>query len=224
MASQPASLVEVDEYAGQPEILVGATQLGTDYSASRARRIVEDWVRFLSAGPSPIRSLRFTTRTPARLFEALAGQPQLESLEVKWGDYADLSPLGTMTGLQHLALRGASKVTDVDPLAALRSLRSLAIEGFRVIADPSPIGRLTALTQLDLGGNWMAPRAGHLSSIGFLRELRGLTDLLLHTVIVDDKDYTPLLDLPRLQRVRVMAVRGMVPPIEELEDALPWVG
>lgn len=224
MVSQPPSLTTVSEYDGQEDVRIRATQLGTDYTASAARRVVADWASFLSAGPSPIRRLELTTRTPARLFEALAGQSQLRSLSVKWGDYADLSPLRGMTGLEELSLRGASKVTDVKALAELTSLRTLVIEGFREIADPSPLGRLVRLTTLELGGKWVTPRNGHLPSIGFLRELRGLTHLLLHTLIVDDLDYAPLLDLPHLQKVRVMATRGMVPPLEELKSALPWDG
>lgn len=222
MRGNAPSLTTVGEYDGQPEIDVKATQLGTKVSATRARRIVDEWVAFLSAGPSPVRRLRFTTRTPARLFEALAGQPQLESLQVKWGDYADLSPLSGMAALRDLSLRGAAKVTDVTPLAPLTGLRSLVIEGFRRIEDPSPLGRLTALTSLELGGAWSAPRNGHLGSVAFLRALRDLDDLLLHTVVVDDRDYSPLLDLPRLRSVRVMAVRDMSPTVEELKRALPW--
>jgi hypothetical protein len=222
MTSQPASIVTVADYKGEEDVRIRATQLGTDHTASAARHIVKDWVEFLSAGSSSIRRLEFTSRTPARLFEALAGQPQLQSLKVKWGDYEDLSPLSAMSELQHLSLRGASKVADVGPLAGLTSLRSLAIEGFREIPDPSPLGRLTTLTSLELGGNWTAPKNGHLPSIAFLRDLREINDLLLHTVIVEDKDYSPLMGLPHLERVRVMAVRGMVPTIEELRAALPW--
>ena len=40
------------------------------------------------------------------------------------------------------------------------------------------------------------------------------------TLIVDDLDYRPLLSLPSLQHVRVMATRGMTPPIEELIERL----
>ncbi|KRF36140.1 hypothetical protein [Nocardioides sp. Soil805] len=224
MTSQPPTIVSVAEYDGEEAIRVRATQLGTGYSASAARRVVADWVTFLAAGSSPIRRLELTSRTPARLFEALAGQQQLESLSVKWGDYSDLSPLGGMSHLHDLSLRGASRVTTVEPLAVLPELRSLAIEGFREIEHPSPIGRLTTLTRLELGGSWTTPRNAHLPSIGFLRELRVLTDLLLHTVVVDDKDYSPLMDLPRLERVRVMAVDGMDPSIEDLTASLPWDG
>ena len=224
MTSRRDLLTTVDEYDGREGVLIAATQLGLDYTPSQARRIVADWVDFLSGGPTPIRRLAFVSRTPARLFAALEGQTQLESLSVKWGDYADLSPLGGMAGLRELALRGASRVADVAPLARLNSLRALVIEGFREIADPSPLGRLHGLTALELGGDWISPRNGHLSSIGFLRELDNLEELLLHTVIVDDKDYAPLLELPRLRRVRVKAVRGMHPPIDLLKSRLPWDG
>lgn len=55
-----------------------------------------EWVEFFRSGPTPITDLTFTTRTPKRLFDALAGQPQLVRLSVKWGDYEDLSPLENM--------------------------------------------------------------------------------------------------------------------------------
>lgn len=224
MTSQPPVIVSVADYDGEEEVRLRATQLGSDHTASAARRVVAEWVELFSAGPSPIRRLELTSRTPARLFAALSGQTQLESLAVKWGDYADLSPVSRMSSLQVLSLRGASKVTSVDALGGLVGLRSLTIEGFKEIVDPSPLGRLTALARLELGGNWTAPRDGHLPSIGFLGDLRGLTDLLLHTVVVDDRDYSPLLDLPALEKVRVMEVRGMSPSIEELRAALPWNG
>jgi hypothetical protein len=224
MTSRPASITRVDEYDGREEVWIAATQLGTDYSASLARKVVDEWVEFFRAGPSPIRELHFTSRTPARLFDALTHQVQLRRLEVKWGDYSDLGMLRPLTSLVTLTLRGASKVTDVAALGDLFGVRALAIEGFRHIDDPTPLGRLGSLTSLELGGNWMAPRNGHLPSIGFLRDLTELRELLLHTVVVDDKDYSPVLDLPKLEKVRIMAVRGMNPPIEELKGSLPWNG
>ena len=138
-------LTEVSEYKGQRAIAVSCTQLGTEFTSSRARRVVEEWIELLSSR-TPLTDLEFTTRTPKRLFAALAGQPQLTRLVVKWGDYADLSPLRSMSGLRHLELRGASAVTDVGPVAELHNLRLLALEGFRTIEDPSPLATVHRLT------------------------------------------------------------------------------
>lgn len=127
-----------------------------------------------------------------------------------------------MTELRELELRGASAVTNVDALAPLTKLKALTVEGFRTIEDPSPIGGLRELIDLELGGAWMTPRNGHISSIRFLLDLPRVQTVLLHTLIVDDLDYSPLLHLPRLQSVRVMKVRGMEPEHDELRRRLPW--
>jgi hypothetical protein len=221
---RPRSIVTVAEYDGQAEVRVRATELGTNYTAAAARRVVDDWVAFFSDGPSPIERLELTTRTPRRLFESLGGQRQLRSLRVAGGDYSDLAPLRGMSELTELELRGAGHVTDVEAVSGLTNLRWLALEGFRQLDEPSPLGEPTLLTDLELGGDWRASRNAHLPTIAFLRHLPNLSDLLLHTLVVDDKDYSPLLELPRLQRVRVMAVRGMTPSLEELKAALPWNG
>jgi hypothetical protein len=177
---------------------------------------------FFGSGPSGIRDLEFTSRTPKRLFESLRAQTQLRRLAVKWGDYDDLSPLAGLAELCELSLRGASCVTSVEPLGGLGTLQRLAIESLRRAHDLSALGRLTSLTDLELGGNWMSPRNAHVNSIGFLRDLTALENVLLHTIIVDDLDYSPLLSLPRLRSVRVMKTRGMKPSHEDLKSALPW--
>jgi len=216
-------LTQVSEYEGQPSIAVACTQLGTSFTARSAKRVVDEWVEFFQR-PSTLTRLDFRSRTPKRLFAALAGQPQLERLHVKWGDYADLNPLRSMTGLRHLELRGASNVTDVTALTSLTQLQGLALEGFRDIADSRPLGALSSLIDLELGGNWMTPRIGRIESVRFLRTLPRLEELLLHTLVVDDLDYSPLLDLPALRSVRVMKVRGMQPGHDELRRRLPWSG
>ncbi|PWJ24337.1 hypothetical protein ATK17_0425 [Branchiibius hedensis] len=214
-------LIEASEYEGQPAIVVACSQLGSRYTPARAKKIVEEWIELLG-GPMPLVDLEFTTRTPKRVFAALSGQPQLTRLAVKWGDYADLRPIAAMTQLRSLELRGASAVTDLRPLMGLDRLEVLAVEGFRSIAEPSPLVSLHGLRELELGGDWMTPRNGHIATIGFMRELRHLEELLLHTLIVDDLDYGPLLELPSLRAVRVMKVRGMRPNHDELRRRLPW--
>lgn len=85
------------------------------------------------------------------------------------------------------------------------------------------LGHLVNLTDLELGGDWISPRNAHVSSIAFLRELNKLEKVLLHTLFVDDRDYSALLSLPRLSWVRVMATKGMEPSFDHLKRALPWV-
>jgi hypothetical protein len=215
-------LTEVGDYAGQEAVKVSCTQLGTRHSSAQARRVVADWMDFFSSGPSAIRDLEFVTRTPERLFACLQGQTQLRRLAIKWGDYEDLSAVSGLHELRVLTLRGASGVTSVRPLADLVALGRLEIDGLSRARDMAPLGSLVCLTALELGGNWTTPRNAHVDSIRFLRHLTRLKELVLHTIIVDDLDYTPLLALPRLKSVRVMNARGMTPTLEQLKAALPW--
>jgi hypothetical protein len=217
-------LTEVGEYTGQQSVAISCTQLGTRYSATEARKVVSAWVEFFESGPTAIRDLQFTSRTPKRLFASLHGQTQLRRLAIKWGDYDDLSALASCSALTDLSLRGASSVTSVHALGDLTTLESLVIESLRKVHDLSPLGRLSRLTRIELGGDWMSPRIAHVDSIDFLRQLTGLEDVLLHTIIVDDLDYSALLALPRLRTVRVMKARGMTPSHEHLQTVLPWSG
>jgi hypothetical protein len=217
-------LVEVGEYSGESSVMIAATQRGPAYSERRKRQIVDEWVEFFRAGPTPIRSLRFTSRTPKRLFDALSGQHQLTSLQVKWGDYDDLSVLSSMSQLETLILRGAGKVRDLAHLAGLQRVQTLEVEGLQGLVDASPVGEMRAVKDLQLGGNWVAPRNVRLQSVAFLAQMPQLEHLLLHTLIVDDLDYTPLLSLSNLKKVRVMAARGMTPAHDELIRRLPWNG
>lgn len=219
---RPRKIVEVREYEGESSVVLAATQLGSAYSETRKRQIVDEWVDFFKAGPTPIESLHFLTRTPKRLFGALSAQAQLTTLEVKWGDYGDLRVLSAMTELVTLRLRGASGVQDLRPLAGLQSVEELQVEGLRGLVDASPVGQMRSVTDLEIGGNWMTPKNVRIASAGFLANMPQLRRLLLHTLIVDDLDYRPLLSLPNLEKVRVMATRGMTPPIEELIRWLPW--
>ena len=218
----PRKVVEVREYEGETAIDLAATQLGSGYSETRKRQIVDEWVDLFESGPTPIRSLRFLTRTPKRLFDALSAQSQLTALQVKWGDYDDLTVLGEMAGLVSLRLRGASNVQDLLPLAELEAVQVLQVEGLRGLIDASPVGQMRSVMDLELGGNWMTPKNVRITSVAFLTRMPQLRRLLLHTLIVDDLDYHPLLSLPNLQMVRVMATRGMKPRIEELISRLPW--
>ncbi len=219
---EPRPITRVSEYVGEARVILAATQLDGECSATEARRVVAEWVDYFSAGPSPIQELTFVTRTPKRLFEALRGQPQLKSLQLKWGDYEDLSALEGMQELRTLVLAGASSVRTLAPLASLQKVETLSVDSLRHAHDLSPIGLMGRVTSLDLGGDWMSSRIAQVESISFLRKMPQLRRLLLHTIIVDDLDYTPILAVPALEAVRVMAARGMRPSYEELKAAVPW--
>jgi hypothetical protein len=218
----PSPITRVDEYRGEPQVVLAATQLGLEYSATQAARVVSEWIDFFLAGPCAIEELRFVTRTPRRLFEALRNQTQLRVLHLKWGDYADLSVLSGFRELHTLRLAGASGVQDLAPLTALQSVRVLSLESLKRAHDLSPLGEMRAVTSLDVGGDWMSSRNAHVNSIAFLRQIPQLQRLLLHTIIVDDRDYSPILDLPALREVRVMATRGMRPTRDELKALPAW--
>jgi hypothetical protein len=145
----------------------------------------------------------------------------LTALAVKWGDYEELRPITGMTDLRELWLGGASSVRNLDPLADLPQLRALAIEDLRNVHDLAPLATLTNLRSLTIGGNWTSPRTAHVDSIAFLRQLNGLERLVLHTMVADDLDYSPLLDLPGLTEIRVASARGMRPTHDELCAAIP---
>lgn len=210
------------EYGGQSSVTVVATGLGSRWSERRRREILAEWIEFFRSGPSPISSLVLWCRTPKRLFDALGGQTQLRALRVKWGDYDDLSVLQGMHELVSLRLGGASRVSDLTPLQRLVVLEELMLEDLRGTVALDAVGALSGVTDLELGGDWASSRRVHVPDLGFLRSLPQLRRLVLHTMIVDDADYSPLLSLPNLVDVRVAKARTMRPSYEELQARLPW--
>ena len=216
------AITTVAEYIGQSAIRVAATQLGPRYSSSEAKRILAEWVEFFASGPSAIQDLELVSRTPRRLFEALAAQRQLRRLSVKWGDYEDLSALSELTDLSYLRLGGASNVRHLRPLSELPAVAELELESLRHAHDPGPIGAMSGITSLAIAGAVWSLRIAHVDSIAFLRQMPQLRRLWLEAVIVDDLDYSPVLELPSLQNVWVMKARGMRPAFEDLVASTPW--
>ncbi|MFZ5828036.1 MAG: hypothetical protein ACOY94_27335 [Bacillota bacterium] len=90
----------------------------------------------------------------------------------------DLSPIGTLEGLEELFLEDLAGVRDLAPIGALRNLRSLSIAG----------------------GMEKALRIQSLRWIAALGELRTVE---LFNLKVADDDITVLAQLPRLERLRL---------------------
>lgn len=205
-------MVEAGEYAGEDRVSISATQLSIP--AARARRVVDGWIDLFAAGPTGIRELEFTSRTPARLFDALRMQQQLTSLIVKWGDHADLTALSGMRRLEHLDLGSAPSITDLTPIGSLHSLRSLRVLGCFRLHDYSPLGRLHRLEELDVRGNERP--AMHADSLSFLASLTMLR-LLTFSARIDDLDYSPVMSLTQAEHISVWPTPNMTPPEVDLE-------
>ena len=215
--------IRVADYDGGSELWFAGTQLSpAEFSRREAARILDEWCEFFAAGPTPIKRLGFDTRLPNRLFESLVGQPQLELLDIKWGDYADLQVLRAMAGLRSLHLGGSARFASLGSLSDLESLEALTIENAWHVHDFSPLGRVTSLKQLRVASHGRPGGRGHADSLAFVANLDGLNSLAWQP-IVDDADYSPLLALQTAEWIHVVGQPGMFPSYLELEWALPGV-
>lgn len=115
-----------DQYSGERELTIGL--------------VTPVWLAFLSAAPRPVRRLTIGSRVVQEVVDALAGQPQLEVLELTRGPYHDLAPLSGLARLEELTLGGATKVVDLAPLEALTALRTLTVDEAHSVADLAPSG------------------------------------------------------------------------------------
>lgn len=215
---------EVSEYDGASRIIIAPTQLGVDefgreIPRSRRVKIVDEWCDFFSSAPTPIHYLHIASRAPSRLVSSLSAQTQLRGLEIKWGDYDDISPIATMPHLWTADFGGATALADLRPLASARALRDLAIQDTRRAIDYSPISELHQLEQLTLSTG-INSQALKVPNLDFLRGLASLRSLYLGLRVLDG-DFTPLLDLPQLTSLWVPKQRGMFPPYDELVRRIP---
>lgn len=220
----PRVFTEVSEYDGAERIVLRPTQLyadefGRTIPRSRLKRIVDEWCELFEASPTPIRYLDISTRAPGRLVAALRGQTQLRGLEIKWGDYGDISPVAGMPDLWNLSLGGASGLTDVTALRAATSLRVLALEDCRRLTDLSPLGDLDILEELSLTSG-IGSGSLTVSTIEFLRGMTGLRRLIVGARVLDE-DYSALLARADLEELWVRKQRNMNPSIDELQDQIP---
>lgn len=215
---------EVSDYDGAERILLHPSQLYTDdfgrpIPRSRMKKIVDEWCDFLEAGNTPIRYIEISTRAPKRLISSLRGQTQLRGLQIKWGDYDDISALALTPDLWLAELKGAPALTDLTPLRSARSLRVLRLDDTRRATDYSPLADLRSLEELELTSGFNSPGL-NLPSISFLRGLTGLRRLVIGSRVLDE-DYSPLLGLTNLEDLWVQRQKVMHPTYEELERAIP---
>jgi hypothetical protein len=206
---------EVGEYNGEDEICIACTQLKGEeekmffpdikcYSEYDKKRILKEWINFLSVKKESLRRVHFNSKVTPALFSAVCCQNELEELRFKWGTYSDLSALEKMQKLKYLYIGQGSYVKDISPLAKLKNLIVLHIEAFTKIEDYSSLGSLLALEQLVITGPLLSD--AKIKDLEFLRKMPSLRSVSFAN-LVSKKKYTKeelaelQSDLPNLHAV-----------------------
>ena len=211
------SVITTREYVGQKELTINCTQLGgARRSPSEKKRIVTEWCEFFVENPTAFNRLQFGTRMPQALFDAVCHQQNLECLEIKWGAYKDLTAIENLKKLKFLDIGSGAGVESLRPIGRLVTLNGLCLENFQKISDYSELTSLQQLESLSIHGDGMGPQYVKVDSVEFLREMPQLRSLSLLTIRLQNKDYSPILDLTELQRLNLRSHRDVKKLYDEL--------
>ena len=212
-----ARVTEVSEYSGQQRLIINCTQLGSSCKSARAKkRVLEEWCQFLTENPDAFQVLKFGTRMPQELFEAVCHQQQLQHLEIKWGVYKDLSSIQNLRKLRLLYIGSGAGVESVQPISELPVLAGLYVENFQRVRDYSALADLKRLESLTICGDRMSPKYVKVDSIQFLRGMPNLRYLKLLVIRLQDKDYHPVMDLQNLEHLTLQSDRNVKKLYDEL--------
>ncbi len=212
-----ASVTEVSEYAGEEEIIINCTQLGPAYkSAKDKKRVLTEWCEFFVDKPDAFTVLKFGTRMPQELFDAVCHQKRLRHLEVKWGAYKDLTAIQNLKELNLLYMGSGAGVECVRPIAKLPNLIGLYVENFQKITDYSDLAQLGRLESLTICGDGMGPQYITVDSINFLGEMTQLRYLKLLTMRLRSSDYGPVLNLRDLEHLSLRPHKDVKKLYDEL--------
>lgn len=210
--------IEVPELPVGPELTINCTQLdgGLYRSTKEKKRVVTEWCEFLTQNPKAFKALRFGTRMPQQLFDAVCHQQNLERLEIKWGAYTDLSAIENLQKLKLLEIGSGAGVESVAPISKLPNLLGLYVSNFQKINDYSELVALKKLQTLAICGDFWSPQYIKVKSLDFLRAMPQLRHLCLETMRLASKDYSPILSLRRLESLQLAPRREVKAIFEEL--------
>jgi len=220
-----ARAIEVSEYAGEEKLTINCTQLGPAYKSSKEKkRVLTEWCEFLIGNPKAFKVLKFGTRMPQELFDAACHQQNLEHLEIKWGIYKDLSAIQNLKKLNLLYIGSGAGVESVRPIGKLPSVIGLYLENFQKIRDYSDLTPLSKLESLTICGDGTSPQYIKVDSIEFLRQMPQLRYLRLLTIRLQNKDYSPILDLEDLEHLTLRTHRDVKKIYDDLSrlPKLKW--
>lgn len=209
-------VVELSEYNGENALTINCTQLDDNYKPKDKKRIVNEWIDFLTNNPDTFSELRFGTRMSQELFNAVCQQKNLKKLHIKWGVYPDISKISNLTHLQHLRLGSGVSIESIEPISKLENLLALSVENYQKVDDYSLFSNLKKLESLSIEGDFASPRILNIKSLDFLKEMPQLRFLRLLTTRVKSKDYTPVLELKNLEHLTLNSTKE----VKELYDDL----
>ncbi|QDV81030.1 hypothetical protein [Botrimarina mediterranea] len=224
-AADTVRAIEVSDHTSEQELDISCTQLGPEYkSRKEEKRVLQEWCEYLTENTKLFKVLRFNTRVPQELFDAACHQQNLEHLEFHWGSYKDLSALQGLKKLKLLYIGSGASVESVTPLGKLTGLTGLYVENFQKISDYSSLTALKRLESLTICGDGMGPRYIKVDSIDFLRQIPQLRYLRLLTIRLQSKDYTPILELAKLEHLSLGSPREVKKIYDELRrlPKLKW--
>ncbi len=199
--SGAAILWRVDQYAGQTSVRVAATQLDLQSLGGVERRtILAEWIHFFASTPTNIRHLDLVSRVPQELLDAVAGQTNLRSIDVKWGRYHDISPLSELRLLERVSLGGASQLASLAPLSSLSVLSALTVSHAYQLDDITALSDLRSLRALRFGNSSLgSDRSVVIADLLWVPGLSELRTLDLPGTRILNPDLTPILALENLE-------------------------
>ena len=215
------SVIEVSEYKGEDRLIINCTQLGDSFTPqyktqNEKKRVVLEWCEFLEQNPTAFIELRFGTRMPQELFDAVCNQKQLKRLEIKWGAYRDISAIENLKNLELLHIGSGASVESIKPLSKLENIIALSVENFQKITNYDDFSELTTLESLSIVGDGMGPQYIKIDNIEFVSKLQQLRFFRLLTERLQSKDYTPILALKNVEHLSLRSNREVSKLYNEL--------
>ena len=149
--------IEVKDYKGQERLCICCTQIEHLYdnefnritcSEKDKKRILKEWVEFLTTNTKAFKALHFNSHVPQKLFDAACCQENLEELRTKWGNHKDLTALEKLPQLKYIFFGSCPGITDLTPITKLKNLVVLHLGNLKRIEDFSPLITLGKLEQL----------------------------------------------------------------------------
>ena len=191
------TVVERSNYRGQRYLELACTQLDPPYKPTDQKRILSEWCDFFR-NPSRVRELGIFTRTPQELFDAVCCGGKIQRLHVKWGPVANLNPLQNLEQLDGLWL-GTTSVDDLSPIGELPQLTHLALDNLYAIQDYAVLAKATRLEFLYIDGYDQGPKKLRIKDLKFLRKLPRLRALSIGYANIETFDLDSILALENLE-------------------------